>query len=634
MSNSLLSGRSASSALHTGLLVSPSRRRLLLAGFTLMMAIISFLALYAEPRMVSDALVAIEEASLGPSLAAVDEATVQLPHRCYPDPATWVCSITYQLQYHHDRERGEVALYLPHFGGKARVSLNGSLIAASRLVRSPISIGESGPVLVQLPDRLLEPGPNELAIEVYSEQLFGGHLGRVYIGPDEDIRPHYTFTRFVLVTLPRLIDGWILAMGAFLLLIRFRRPNEQAFFVFGVILLLFAASSLPAIWPEMDDNLARLANISRLAGASLLLPFSCYFVDRSPPVPIALFLLLPITAVICVFVLPGELGGWILRYLVVPLILIQGLAVIPVLVAAAFSRGGSEPLLLLGSAVVVAVFAIHDLLVLNSLLDSNRVLLSRFNMPLLMLVVGALLVWRMATALALTERYNARLKAAVVAAEAKLREQFSQRQAEARRAALEAERMRLIRDLHDGLGGQLVSILSLSETGKGEESKEIVKACQRALTDLRLMLNSLEDVGNDLSLMLGMFRERIEPQLRAARIALDWRLSPLPEVTGLTPSVTLTIFRILQEAVTNVMRHSGCTRVAIVAQPLLQDGYAVRLIVRDNGHGGAARRPGSRGLLNMEERSAAINARFTIESAEEGTSVLIDLPSSIPPSSS
>ncbi|HLW28948.1 MAG TPA: ATP-binding protein, partial [Kiloniellales bacterium] len=187
---------------------------------------------------------------------------------------------------------------------------------------------------------------------------------------------------------------------------------------------------------------------------------------------------------------------------------------------------------------------------------------------------------------------------------------------------------------HDGLGGQLVSILSLSETGKGEESKEIVKACQRALTDLRLMLNSLEDVGNDLSLMLGMFRERIEPQLRAARIALDWRLSPLPEVTGLTPSVTLTIFRILQEAVTNVMRHSGCTRVAIVAQPLLQDGYAVRLIVRDNGHGGAARRPGSRGLLNMEERSAAINARFTIESTEEGTSVLIDLPSSIPPSSS
>ena len=198
MSNSLLSGRSASSALHTGLLVSPSRRRLLLAGFTLMMAIISFLALYAEPRMVSDALVAIEEASLGPSLAAVDEATVQLPHRCYPDPATWVCSITYQLQYHHDRERGEVALYLPHFGGKARVSLNGSLIAASRLVRSPISIGESGPVLVQLPDRLLEPGPTNGVTKI-PEQLLAATWGGYR--PD-DIRPHYTFTRFVLVTLP------------------------------------------------------------------------------------------------------------------------------------------------------------------------------------------------------------------------------------------------------------------------------------------------------------------------------------------------------------------------------------------------------------------------------------------------
>ena len=626
MGNSLRSRRSVAPAPSLRLSDHPRRRQLYLAIFVLTLLILALLALRAEPTILSEELITLERASLSAALPSGEAQEVTLPHRCRPDPETWVCSRTYHLIYRNVSRLEGAQLYLPRFSGTVRISLNGTLLVDSHPLQSSLLIGASAALLVPLPADLLVPGDNELAIDVHSRHLFGGYLSPLYIGPEEIIRAHYNVARVTQWTLPRLIDGAILAMGTFLFLIGLRRPNEQVYLVFGAILLLFAASSLPAIWPEAGESLGRFANVCRLAAASLLLPFVCCFLGRRPPLPLPAFLLLPLCALVCVFVLPGEVGGWILRFLLVPAVLVLGLAAIAVLVAAAVTRRGDEVLLLLASGIVAAIFAVHDLLVFNGLLESHRILLSRFNVPLLMLVVGGVLIWRLATALAIAERFNTRLSEAVVSAEKKLQESFARRQAEERRAALEAERMRLMRDLHDGLGGQLVSILSLSEVSKGERSKEIIEACQRALTDLRLMVNSLEDVGNDLGLMFGMFRERIEPQLRAARISLDWRARSLPPLPGLSPAVTLAIFRILQEAVTNAVRHSGCTRLTIEAEPLLQEGYGVRLKVGDNGRGGAALRPGGLGLASMEQRSTAIGARLLVESGADGTVILLDLP--------
>ena len=96
--------------------------------------------------------------------------------------------------------------------------------------------------------------------------------------------------------------------------------------------------------------------------------------------------------------------------------------------------------------------------------------------------------------------------------EERLKASFAREEERARAAALANERTRLMRDLHDGLGGQLVSIVALSERGNG--SAGIGDAARAALKDLRLVIDSMDDIGGDLMLALGSWRERAMAQLR------------------------------------------------------------------------------------------------------------------------
>jgi hypothetical protein len=114
-----------------------------------------------------------------------------------------------------------------------------------------------------------------------------------------------------------------------------------------------------------------------------------------------------------------------------------------------------------------------------------------------------------------------------------------------------------MRDLHDGLGGQLVSIVALSE--RGEAGSGVGDAARAALTDLRLVIDSMDDIGGDLMLALGSWRDRATAQLRPHGIALDWRVvSPqgLPVHPELRPWHVIQIVRILDEAMTELRRAS------------------------------------------------------------------------------
>jgi signal transduction histidine kinase len=268
--------------------------------------------------------------------------------------------------------------------------------------------------------------------------------------------------------------------------------------------------------------------------------------------------------------------------------------------------------------------------------------MTRYMAPLLMTVVSATLMWRFAQALGEVSRFNDILRREVATAEAELRASFAREQAQTRAVALESERLRLTRDLHDGLAGQLVSIVAQCELPQ-HDYRRISAAARQALDDLRLVVASLDDVGNDLGMMLAQFHERIGPQLQAQGMELDWQMAPLPDIEGLRSEHALTLFRILQEAVTNAVRHSGCRRVSIVMAPA-PDGaatgvtddkgrFAVRIVVGDEGRGIpdglAAARPG-KGLNNMRQRAASLGADLTLVTGPIGTRVVIDLPFRLP----
>jgi signal transduction histidine kinase len=191
-----------------------------------------------------------------------------------------------------------------------------------------------------------------------------------------------------------------------------------------------------------------------------------------------------------------------------------------------------------------------------------------------------------------------------------------------------------MRDLHDGLGGQLVSIVALSERG---EAGEIGDAARAALKDLRLVIDSMDDIGGDLMLALASWRDRVTAQLRPHSIALDWHAVPpgLPVHPELRPWHVIQIVRILDEAVTNAVKHAGAKRIAVGIETLKDNtGEAYGAItVEDDGKGFApdgdaagAKRKAGRGLSNMRSRATRCGATLDLVSGDSGTRVRLRLP--------
>jgi two-component system sensor histidine kinase UhpB len=136
------------------------------------------------------------------------------------------------------------------------------------------------------------------------------------------------------------------------------------------------------------------------------------------------------------------------------------------------------------------------------------------------------------------------------------------------------------------------------------------------------------DLGDaELTLALANFRERLIPQLHRLGVELDWSMANLPEVTGVTPGNALAVLRIVQEAITNALKHGPARRIAIRGGPAA-DGMAAITIENDgkpftDGSGG-------RGLDNMRRRAEGLRARLCCESLDLGTRVTLLLPGHLP----
>lgn len=188
-----------------------------------------------------------------------------------------------------------------------------------------------------------------------------------------------------------------------------------------------------------------------------------------------------------------------------------------------------------------------------------------------------------------------------------------------------AERQRILRDMHDGLGSQLMSMLMMAKRGKASQ-EDIVEGIQSVIDEMRLMIDSMDSVGESLSSALSIFRRRVVPRVEGAGFACDWEMAedcPLPDFG---PRDVLQIFRILQEAVTNALKHSGGDRIAIAVGPGDAAGYPLRITIADNGVGLTLPEGRGRGLANMQARARNIDARLDVGSAGAGTQVTLDLP--------
>jgi len=188
----------------------------------------------------------------------------------------------------------------------------------------------------------------------------------------------------------------------------------------------------------------------------------------------------------------------------------------------------------------------------------------------------------------------------------------------------EAQRAKFARELHDVLGGLLASIKMdakrirrriADDAELTEITSALMAVTQEAIQTVREMSEELRPSGLD---HLGLCTT-IRRELRqfAARYDVDCIFDASPEVDRLVSLGTTSVYRIFQEAMTNVAKHSKATRIDVLLAHA--DGEFV-MEVRDNGTGlqAVAPRSTSRGLLGMKERARDLGGSLTLEGVPEG----------------
>jgi two-component system sensor histidine kinase UhpB len=207
----------------------------------------------------------------------------------------------------------------------------------------------------------------------------------------------------------------------------------------------------------------------------------------------------------------------------------------------------------------------------------------------------------------------------------------SERRQSARQAlrVQEGERRRIARELHDQVGQTLTGVMlqvegiatSVPDVPEAQID-ELRETARRGIEDVRriatrLRPEALEDLG--LQSALSALATRVFDR---AHVRVDRRLEPIP---ALGEEEELVIYRVAQEALTNVARHAGAQRVELSLEQL---GDEVVLTVSDDGRGLA---PGalsaSHGIHGMRERAMLIGGQIGIDGAPgRGTRVRLSIP--------
>ncbi len=193
------------------------------------------------------------------------------------------------------------------------------------------------------------------------------------------------------------------------------------------------------------------------------------------------------------------------------------------------------------------------------------------------------------------------------------------------RQTLSQERQRLMQDMHDGLGSSLTSALRVVEHGRMAEA-EVAQVLKGCIDDLKLAIDSMEPVDADLLLLLATLRYRLGSRLESTGIALRWEVNNVPKLDWLDPKNALHILRILQEAFTNIIKHTHATEIRVATRA---ENDQVVVTIRDNGQGFAvenALKSGGKGLSNQMRRAEAIGAEVKFDSSDTGTCFTLWLP--------
>lgn len=537
--------------------------------------------------------------------------------------------------YIDDAVLNHQAIYLPVLHMNADIYFDDTLVGRSfrysgeRRRGDPYVREISRPTYFRIPDTLATPGAHRLLIHVDSPIIGAGLLGPVYVGDDAPLQKAYENRYAARITTVRLISAGMLSIAIFMSVLWWLRREDSIYGWFALLVYTWT-----------------LHNIFFLG---LELPFPAWFKDWITLLTLGWFVVfMVITTHRYLNLRPRRLERAIMvtgalgSLLLLPAYALQ-------LAPLGFHRAWSTLVIALGSygiyqaalayrsrkdirnpfvlpaGLSILIPGTHDWLVVTGLWPRDGGLLLHFSAPVTLIVFGSLLLERFSGVLRNAESLNQELESRVEEKHRILEKNFRKLREMEKQKILAEERSRFMKEMHDGVGGHLVSMLSMIRAGEKDPDR-ISAAIGAALNDLRLMIDSLDPDEPDIPTLLGAMRSRLEPQLANGRLRFEWRVREIPPLPDFGPRKALQVMRILQEAVTNVINHADARLICIDVR-MESNGKRVAILdITDDGKGFPPQVIRGHGLDNMLQRAHSLGATLDIQPANPGTRVSLSLP--------
>lgn len=475
------------------------------------------------------------------------------------------------------------------------------------------------PQFVAIAPQAFRAGENTLHIRLRVAPNLRGGMTPVLLGPRQAIEALYDTTYFWRVTLTRSANMVLIVVGLLVGLLWFKRRHQSIYGYFAALAVLwslrnfhytYSGSGIPSrLWEAYV--LGSLGVVMMLVWL-FMLRLTRQAMPRAERVVIAFCLAVPM-----VFFIAGEKVMSQLRLGWYGVCTALGVAAIVVLarhLRRPDIKSGPGPWVILAAMLLTMGFGLHDYAISASLLPYGSAGMMAFGAPLLL----AALVFNLAadyfSAFESVEKLNATLERRVQERSNELQATYDHMAELQRVAAVALERERLMRDIHDGVGSQLISAKTSMEQGtlSHVDAAGMIGQC---IDDLRLVIDSLDPEQRHVADALATLRYRLAPKLSAAGIESSWHISQHPVPLG--PGAMLDLVRIVQEALANMLKHSGANQVRISFDSSPDGSW--KLEVADNGCGlsgasGSSGMPAKRGLSNMKRRATKLDAQLEVGS--------------------
>jgi signal transduction histidine kinase len=521
-----------------------------------------------------------------------------------------------------------IALYSEMVRDSFVIYLNGAEIYRSRGEASDTSFGWNHPQFIPLPPSLLRGGVNEIVfrVETLKPNLLG--LGSLRVGPDRAVRAKYDKQYFLSNTAPQIVSGYLLIITIGALSLWIRRPQERVYGWLALVGAMWIFRNLhyflqdvpigrELFWIATTDSIFMLSavvfgfavNYFRLANARLLY--------------VLIFSACAVQIVLRNALISSGRSEMPAFLLAIPLTI----AMIVMWLRACQRAPSTQNWTMFGAITLAMFFGLHDMLFSFNISKGAGFYLQPYGGLLMFAAFDIALTSRLQTALIDVEDVNLKLEARVAEVTEGL-EQSEAARAELQIAlAVDGERERIMREIHDGIGSSLLTALTSAK--RRNESPETIATLSRSLTDLRIGVDSLEPIGGDVVALLANLRHRMERELKGAGVTFIWKVNHAPALPWLDPIGALHILRILQEAIGNALIHADAAGIEVSCDAHDDEGVAGVLIEIGDRGGGFDLHDASpgKGLANMAARAEAISAKFWCKSeAGRGTTIALWLP--------